>query len=493
MKKIFTLFAIVILGLSLSSCQDFLNINKDPNKPTADNMTNDMVFPAAELTLASVYGDYLRIVGGMFSQHYAQDFGTSNYLGYSKFDMYSNQSSGFYTRTYTQCLSDLQYIIGKATEEEAWGTVLAATTLKAFAFQVLVDAYGEVPYSEAFDPSNTAPKYDEGAEVYAGILKELDDALAQASESSPVAFNFLFGSSNAAPWIKFANALKLKIYMRESDYTNVSSQVAALVSANNFPADDVAFADIWADEVGKANPFYQEEFATYFGSTQVNICLNLALLKVMEEDGRLPAFWQKNTSGAFTGGVSGSNFSTSQSYKAAYFCRPNAKYNDPVTLISKAEVEFFLAEYEARYGSDASAKAHYEAAVEASFASAGVSGAEEVLAAYPWNKADYKRIIGIQKWVALSNGSNFEAWCELRRLGYPAMGSVTGEKIYNVNTDAYDQGALVTGTLYTPIQYNTDVGAGKILQRFPYAESSITRNANAPAVKKNSEKVFWVK
>ena len=73
------------------------------------------------------------------------------------------------------------------------------------------------------------------------------------------------------------------------------------------------------------------------------------------------------------------------------------------------------------------------------------------------------------------------------------MGSVTGEKIYNVTTDAYDQAALVAGTLYTPIQYNTDVGAGKILQRFPYAESSITRNANAPAVKKNSEKVFWVK
>ena len=493
MKKIFTLFAIVILGLSLSSCQEFLDINKDPNKPTADNMTNDMVFPAAELTLASVYGDYLRIVGGMFSQHYAQDFGTSNYLGYSKFDMYSNQSSGFYTRIYTQCLSDLQTIIGKATAEEAWGTVLAATTLKAFAFQVLVDAYGEVPYSEAFDPANTAPKYDEGAEIYAGILKELDDALAQAADSSPVASNFLFGSSNAAPWIQFANAVKLKILMRESDYTNVSSQVAALVSANNFPADDVCFAGMWSDEVGKANPFYQEEFATYLGSTQVNICMNLALLKVLEGDGRLPAFWQKNTSGAFTGGVSGTNFSTSQSYKAAYFCRPNAKYNDPVTLISKAEVEFFLAEYEARYGSDAKAKEHYEAAVEASFASAGVSGADVVLEEYPWSKADYKRVIGIQKWVALSNGSNFEAWCELRRLGYPAMGSVSGEKIYNVNTDAYDQGVLVAGTLYTPIQYNTDVGAGKILQRFPYAESSITRNANAPAVKKNSEKVFWVK
>ena len=493
MKKIFTLFAIVILGSYMTSCQSFLDINKDPNSPAPEVMTTDMVFPAAELALAAVYGDYLRITGGMFSQHYAQDFGTSNYLGYSQFDIASNQTSTFYTVIYSQCLANLQFLIGKAEETEEWGTYLAATVLKAFAFQVLVDAYGEVPYSEAFDPTNTAPKYDEGADIYAAILAELDNALSKATYSSKVATNFLFGADNAEPWIQFANALKLKILMRESDVANVSGQIADLVTAGNFPADDVAFSGIWADESGKANPFDQEEFATYFGSTQVNICLNIALLKVLEGDGRLPAFWRTNSNGEFTGGVSGTNFSTSQNYKAAFFCRPNAKYNDPVTLISKAEVEFFLAEYEARYGSDAKAKEHYEAAIEASFASAGVGGVDAVLASYSWNKADYKRLIGIQKWAALSNGSNFEAWCELRRLGYPQMGSVKGTDIYNVNSDAYSPGLLEAGTLYTPIQYNTDVGAGNVVQRFPYAESSTSRNANVPETKKNNVKVFWAK
>ena len=32
-----------------------------------------------------------------------------------------------------------------------WGTYLAATTLRVFTYQALVDAYGSIPYSEAFD------------------------------------------------------------------------------------------------------------------------------------------------------------------------------------------------------------------------------------------------------------------------------------------------------------------------------------------------------
>lgn len=491
MKKIFTFIVIAAMALNFSSCDDFLDINRNPNSPAQENMTTDMIFPAAELSVASVYGNYLRIVGGFFSQHYAHDFGTSNYLGYSRFDMYGNQSSGMYTNLYVKGLSNLKTVMALAEEESDYGTILAATVIRAFAYQLLVDAYGEVPYTEALDPSNTAPAYDDGSAVYDGIIAEIDAALANVTASSPVCQNFLFPGATADSWIKFANALKLKMYMRESSVKNVQSQLSSLIAQNNFPDGDVAYDCFAANETGKANPFYQEEFATYFGSNQVNIALNLSLLKVMNDDPRLPAYFSANGEGKYFGGVSGTNFGTSSSYKAAAFNRPNAKYDDPIVMISKAEVEFFLAEYEARYGSDDKAAAHYEAAVNASFKSAGVEGADAVLAAYPWNKADYKKIIGIQKWVALSNGSNFESWCELRRLGYPQMSSVAGDQIYNETTDAYDASLLEAGTLYTPLHYNTDVGAGKILQRFPYAESSTTRNANVPATKKNNIPVFW--
>ena len=493
MKKIFSLLAVV---LGLSSCDQYLDVNTDPNSPSEENVSADMVFPAAEMNLAASYGNFLRIVGGYYAQHYAQNFGTSNYVDYSQFRMSATRSSSTYTQLYSRVLKNLETVRRQSEEAEDWGAYLAATTLRAFTFQVLVDAYGETPYSESLDVENLAPKYDDGAAVYDGILAELNAALDKAAPSDLVCTNFLFGTNTAQEWIQLAKALKLKILMRSSNVKNVQPELAALIAEDDFPDTDVAWDDCWADETGKANPFYQEEYATYFGSNQVNVVANIAYMQTLAGDGRREAFFAPNTSSAYTGGVSGTNFSTSSAYVAAYFCRPRFAYNMPVYLITVSEVEFFLAEYHARYGASADAEVHYQAAINASFESAGATGAEAIYTTggYAWSNADYQRLIGIQKWVALGGVNNFEAWCELRRLKYPAFGSVSGEDIYDVSnatSNAYDPELCVAGTLYTPITYNTDLGANKVLQRLRYAESSSSRNSSAPANKGDATPVFW--
>lgn len=493
MKKIILLLAIV---LGIYSCDSYLDINKDPNSPSEENVNVGMILPGAEMNLAASYGDFLRIIGGYYAQHYSQNFGTSNYLDYSQFRMSATRSSGTYSQLFSRSLNDLEVIRKMAAESEEWGTNLAATTLRVFIYQVLVDAYGEVPYTEALDISNLSPKFDDGNVVYTGVLAELDEALAKATPSDLVTTNFLFGTNTAGEWIQFANALKLKILMRMSNTQDVKSSLATLIAANNFPTSDVSWDDCWTDESGKASPYFQEEYATYFGSTQINVVANIALMQTMleSEDGRVKSFFAKNASGEYKGGVSGTNFSTSNSYKSPYFCRPVFKYDMPVYLITRSEIEFFLAEYNARFGSATAAEEHYKAAIDASFSSAGVTGADKVYTTYyPYNNANYAKIIGIQKWIALAGTNNFEAWCEMRRLKYPTFGTVTGEQIYNEGTDAYSPELYEVGTLYTPIKYNTELGAGKVLQRLKYAESSTSRNSNAPANKKDSEPVFWAK
>lgn len=79
----------------------------------------------------------------------------------------------------------------------------------------------------------------------------------------------------------------------------------------------------------------------------------------------------------------------------------------------------------------------------------------------------------------------------MRRLGYPAFGTVTGDQIYDELNDAYNPSLLVPGTLYTPIKYNSSLGANKVLQRWPYPESSANRNQNTPDYKGDATPVFW--
>lgn len=495
MKKIFLLSTIVFGLFAATSCDDHLDINQDPNSPDESNITSDILLPAAEINLATSYGDYLRIVGGYFSQHYAQQYGTSNYLDYSQFEQSATRSSGTYTQLNTRVLKSLKTIAEKAEENEEWGTFLAAKTLKAFTYQVLVDCYGEVPFTEAFDAANVAPKYDDGQDIYAALLAELDEALEKVSASDKVAKNFLYPNELAANWIKFANAEKLRLLIRESGVVDVKAQLAALIEEDNLPTADVAYAGMWGSEQYQANPFFSEEFSSW--KSQENLVANVAIVGTMQQsnytDPRLAAFFNPNDDGNYTGAISGTNFSTTKKYKAAYWCRPVSHYDDPVVLIPLSEIEFFKAEYYARYGSQTDAQAHYEAAIEASFDGAGVDGADTYLAQFPYDAANYAKSIGVAKWVALSGVDNFEAWCELRRLNYPAFGSVQSSDLYGGTDDSYKPELYVAGTLYTPYQVFNQVGENKVLERFPYAESSSARNGNTPKFPGYTEPVFWAK
>jgi len=53
-----------------------------------------------------------------------------------------------------------------------------ARIMKAHNFAMLVDIYGNVPYSEALKGSQvTTPKYDNGADIYKDLLRQLDKAI----------------------------------------------------------------------------------------------------------------------------------------------------------------------------------------------------------------------------------------------------------------------------------------------------------------------------
>lgn len=494
MKKTLFISALVLVA-ALSSCGDYLDINTDPNSPSEDNITSDMLMPAIEMNIASSYGDFLRITGGYFSEIYAHLNGTSNYLDYSQFQMSATRSSSTYTQFTQRALSNLQTVLEKSEEDEEWGSYLAATVLRAFVYQAMVDCYGEIPYTEALT-DNTQPAYDDGEVIYEGILAELDAALEKVSSSDLVCTNFLYPDENASNWIKFANALKLRILMRMVDVADVQSRVAELIAEDNFPDEDIAYTDCWADESGSYSPFYAEEFNT---GVQTNVAANVTIIGTMQmldsegnieyTDPRLPAYFEYATGTEYIGSVSGTNYPGTS--VLTNFSRPVSSYDMPVYYITVAETEFFLAEYYARYGSSTTAEEHYAAAIEASFETAGVEGAEDHIARYPFSSTNYKQVLGEAKWVHLAGLNTYEAWCELRRLDYPAFGSVTGDDLYSAGDDAINNELYEPFTLYTPISVFAQVGDNQVLERYPYPESSTARNANSPEFPGYTVPVFW--
>ena len=500
MRKSFILPLIMSFALFFSSCKDYLDINYDPTSPTEDLLNQGQILPVMEMNLAASYGNYLRIMGGYLSEQYAQRFGTGNYTPISQFEVKTTTTGSLaYEQLYLRVISTGNTVLKKAEETNDYGTFLAATVLRAFAFAAMVDCYDSIPYKESVS-DNIQPKYDDGRTVYDGIISEIDNALSKVKASDIVATNFLYQGQKAENWIRFANALKLKLYTRISNIDNsVLPKIAELLNSP-LPTSNVELKNCWTSNAGGENPFYAGEFSTTF-DVQFNVVMNITVIGSMCQDGytdpRVEAFFTKNDKDSYMGGVSGSNFSTfSGIYGASSFSRPMMNYDTPLSFISLSEIEFYKAEYYARMGDAANAQLYYENAIKQSFASAGVEGAAENIAFYPYDQANWKKSIGVAKYLALSGVDNFEAWCELRRLRYPAFDEkVAGEDICQESSKVYSPDKYTPCTLYTPIAVSSYVGKNSLAERFPHPTQSLNSNGNCPANFDGVYKlpVFWAK
>ena len=102
----------------------------------------------------------------------------------------------------------------------------AARIWKAYAFMMLTDTYGDVPYFEAGQGYITeiiSPKYDPQEAIYKDILKELDEASAALdSKQDAVTTDILYGG-NVAKWKKLGYSFMLRAAMR---LTKVNPELA---------------------------------------------------------------------------------------------------------------------------------------------------------------------------------------------------------------------------------------------------------------------------
>lgn len=496
MKKIY-LFAAAGL-MMLSSCD--LDINDNPNYPENSDVTADLVFPAIENAIADAVGDQMFNYAGFFVQYWDQSPTANQYnkLAELEIDEASDLFNRCYSVLYAGALKDADDVISKSTNP---ADIFAAKVLRAQAFQLLVDNLDKVPYTEALQGmGNAMPKWDNGKDVYEGVLKELDEA-ESALTGDPLSVSDPLLNQDIKQWVGYANALRLRMYMRlidggSNDYT---AKAKALVAANNFFTGDVAW-DVYTDAASQRNPWGAIFYEGTLAGTK-NLCAAYPLVTYMQatSDPRIDYALEKSKKyNDYVGQLPGCKT------KMGEWTGLGSKYNDdyvsninrapakamPVYLFTQSELQFLIAEVQLRFNSnDAAAKAAYEAAVNADFASRGISGAAEFLAGQKTNWSaqastnDKLKLIYMQKWVAFFYRNHMEAWSEARRTDVPALSSVSAKDIYD------------DGTKYTPGDFiNPGVNfitGGGLCKRMPYPSTARRYNKNTPAVATISERVFW--
>ena len=121
---------------------------------------------------------------------------------------------GIWTTAYQGILVNAKTLIPLADSKSLFMHEGMAQVIYAYTMMTLVDNFGDVPYSEALDPTNLNPKADGGASIYAACITMLDDAIANFGKTELSKPYDLFYGGNKARWITLANTLKFKAYMQ---------------------------------------------------------------------------------------------------------------------------------------------------------------------------------------------------------------------------------------------------------------------------------------
>lgn len=244
-----------------------LNINEDPNNPST--VPESQLLTAVEIDLAGAVGTSVGGLSGYTSAMAHQMFQRG-----STHQDYDLQGTDFEVITpwnilYSRLLTDIRQIQALAIAkegEENWHYAGVAQIIKAYAFSILVDVWGDVPFSEAnLGAEVRAPKYDQGSAIYPQIFAMIDEGMANLDKSSllsPGADDLIY-NGDLIKWKKFARTLKLKLYNQIRMVQDVSSEVNALLQDESLligPDDDFEFPYGNVVSPMTRNPGYQQEY-----------------------------------------------------------------------------------------------------------------------------------------------------------------------------------------------------------------------------------------
>jgi hypothetical protein len=206
----------IVSLFSVASCdkiKDFKNTNTDQNQTTTpipsalltnveSNMGANLGFDAGGINTGS----------GLYAQYYSE----TQYTEVSRY----NKPNYNYDAYYAGPIEDLQNIINYNSDPATAGTAAAfgsnndqiaiARILKAHYVKFLTDAVGDLPYFDALK-GNTgviSAKYDAQQAIYADLIKELKEAVAQFDDGTTVQGDIIFGG-DVIKWKKYANSLRL--------------------------------------------------------------------------------------------------------------------------------------------------------------------------------------------------------------------------------------------------------------------------------------------
>lgn len=539
--------AVLILIVGSGCRKGQFNINKNINSPTDSTITYFVVLPAALNATGRIVAGNSGTWGPL--QNWMSFWSRSGTYAPNVLEETYTITTGFGNGVWNTCYDnnyDYNIVQIKASQAGAGFYEGIARIMKAHNFQILVDVYGDVPYTQALKGSgNPTPVYDKGDVIYKSLLREIDAGILlirravvnSTNGNRDIATNDIMFNGDKTKWVKFANTLKLRMLIHTHAFAgiNKAAEIAIINSTVDTTAGNAVYGYLGAGENAQINPGYsavdkgQPFFNAYITQADGSGSFANVYYKANEwginyyawdGDPRISRFYVAGSEG-----LKGVPYGTPpiDAYAAAKMAGIGPALNKGATapqwVLTSAE-SFFL-QSEARFRgwitTGPSAQALMTSAINESFIFTGVPNPATAAATYIANNATYPDVdynglpqgtgapagglftILSQKWFALNGYNSLEIWTDWRRVAYSEVATrlrsgaaaPTSNFIYG-DGGAYNGFGLSLGVGPFRSLSPQISPADNIPVRYLYPQSEYNYNAgNVPAGITRYSKVFW--
>lgn len=521
-NKIQKIILIAFFAISVFSCskKDF-DINKNPDSVTDASASYAEILPASMQNTSYFFANATQtstVTNFSFLQSYMGFWARSgDFQPVEEEEKYAFTSSfapltSMWNNLYANA-TNYNIVQNKAKVAGAAAYEGIARILKAQSFQMLVDLFGNVPYSQALQGTQiSTPTYDKGIDIYNNLFSELDSAIvtlksanAVASKNPNIENADLVYKGNTLSWIKFANTLKLRMLIHAYKVSSfdiagkmakINAEGSGFISAGQSAQINPGFTDT------KPNPYYRTYVKSELGSVTGNIIrANDYAIKYYNYNGdpRINRVYVAPLSGVHKGIRYGAVVASGTGFGGQDLSTVNGSGYLPNGATSRAwiltSVESLFLQAEARerniITTGATAKDRLRDAIRESFVWLGLTSAQAD--SYISNNATYPDVdydgisqgpglpvggiytILSQKWFALNGINALELWTDYRRTDF----------------------VIGAGAGFTPgPQISLLASPGTVLPvRLLYPQSEYNYNAENVAaqgvINKFTSKIFW--
>ncbi|HLL95006.1 MAG TPA: SusD/RagB family nutrient-binding outer membrane lipoprotein, partial [Spirosoma sp.] len=388
-KLIYRFFILTLVTLLAACTQGFEELNTDPNRPS--EITPGVLLGQLQYRIVNTSVNAARSFTHELMQVDAPRASTSG-SGLHRYVV--NPGAGVWSNFYGY-LTDIEdiYAIADRLNEPNYKAI--ALVYKCWAYSILTDLYGDVPYSQATKAAEGIfkPPFDKQKDIYVRMLNDLETANSLFDETRALTYagdlvynaNALTGGRNLGiqRWKKFANSLRLRLLLRiakRDGEVAVTQQITAILAdPTKYPvmssnADDAIF------RYPGTFPYYNQ----YFNARQVdwrdgNYFTKFFLGKLNADNDPRRAVWATpvTVGGAPVYQGIESGYSTTTEYAVGR----NSSYADALKTLPQlgvmmpyAEVEFIKAELALKgFTTGKTSKAHYDAGITASMVQWGAT------------------------------------------------------------------------------------------------------------------------